>query len=267
MGESGESERISQRQGPKESLPVPKEYFDAYIEGNLFLPNRDLGIATFIAEVAVSDPTFTPRTFAKMQWSKDQFDTVKERMNIAHTARHIPAATPDQLPHTIETIKTAHGVDMNVVDISNSIPEGKIRELWPREQYATARLLGVLAGLPDGNRGIFGKLPFASCLRLITPSLSRRLSDPEVFNHVRDVIISFAETLRSKEGQDLAREVRETMDNRIQGIPLKKSGSLRRDMEEPLIHGLRYQMLNGYATRYGKPLDPEIVRNLDGVIF
>ncbi len=267
MGEGGESERISERQGPKESLPVPKEYFDAYKEGNLFLPNRDLAIATFIAEAAVSDPTFTPRTFAKMEWSQDQFDTVKERMNVAHTARHIPAATSDHLPRTIEVIKAAHGMDLNVADISNSIPEEKIRDLWPREQYATARFLGVLAGLSDGNRAKLATLPFASCLRIITPSLTLRLSDPEVFEHVRNVVTSFAATLRSKEGQDLAREVRETMDNRVHGIPLQKRGSIRGDMDAPFMHGLRYRMLTDYANRFGQPLDPEIVSKLDNVIF
>lgn len=246
---------IERKDDTVEALPLPDAYYEAYKEGNLRFPQSGLGMDIMVAAAALSDPDFDPAAFSRMEWTDAQLADIKEMMNRAHAAMHIPVASEDRLDETVAKINAYHGE--GAATKSKSVPDAVLRRLWSNTKNTTLLKMAIVSGLDGGEKDWSDSdQSDAASIQATIPKLATRLSDPEVRARVRDAFLSFAETLRGPRGREMMMQIKGQLDNRRRGLP---KDSTDRDMRDDAVGSIFFRLnellVEEYRAKGGTLLD------------
>ena len=244
-------------------VPVTDSYYDAYYEGNLRFPVHGMGMSVLVADAALSDPSFDPATFVRMEWTPEQFEKTKTAMNRAHAARHIGVASPEHMAALKKKITAKHGPSSLSKRNTAVVKDKNIPTVW---RSTKSVVMGMIASVADLQHA---KFHWTSDTKVVAHA-GRALTvvlryQPEVRAQCRNIFHSFAETLRSPEGARLAERARSLFDYREDGPPThdtshKSSGELEAVAEE-LFH-LMMKRLGEEGTTLPPRMESQLKNNL-----
>lgn len=187
---------------------IKPEWFDAYLEGNLRVPQTGLGVAMFLLDAFFKDNQPDIDRLRESNFSSSQFERVKNAMHAAHAVKHIPAGIEGR---PIEKI---------INKIENESPDKTFGHL-DAIRFNDNRLQALW--------GIFVNKTLYFLKELISRKIGRNLDihqlklqlsqNPNLIPELRLIFSSAIEALKSDEGKRLAAAYRDNFDLKKHGQP------------------------------------------------
>jgi hypothetical protein len=178
------SEIVSERK--KDHAPNPSEIvFHASIEGNLRLPQRMWGIASFIGASLLDEPEVNLRAYSNSVLTDEQAERMVTYMQQAHSS------------HEVALEKGSRVV---------TEPVERIRSLWRSERYEVLRLINTIHNALYPRNVSTDTSPYGP-----PQDLDAALQNEEVRAKVSDILRTIVDIVKSSEGLELSRQAREQL--------------------------------------------------------
>jgi len=192
---------------------IAQQCFDAYIEGNLRIPQNLVGGAIFLADTLMKDKLSNLPLFADYTLSREQVEKVKTIMNRAHAKHGVHVATEEGKEVVEATIRKGHENDILEGKEIGIVTEKRLAELWLDFKIATFWMISAFAGLKDSDEGYvdvenISKEELVEAAQKLQKYLQ---SHPESVRYITNVLDSFQETLRGPDGMRLAKLMKDTL--------------------------------------------------------
>lgn len=203
-------------------FPLPENFdktvVDSYLWANQRFPQAPQAIAIIFADAALSEPGFDPVRLSERRLSSEELTKLGDAMDIIHAAYGIPVATERGRDIVLEGIRKKRKLETTDGITVATIDHALLESLWVSFKDRTLAVLAAAAGITDESeawphgRDTDGKdLGRRSYQSGRLRALSTLLKNPTVDARVRATIHSFASTLRSEEGQEMGRKIRESV--------------------------------------------------------
>jgi hypothetical protein len=191
---------------------LSEKIFKVYKEANLMYPQRGFGIIAMTADALLSDADFDIKEFAKTTWSPDQILEIKTAMNRAHPAHGVKAGSPEHEQEITEKVKEVKSTEQGIPNRPfKRISDERLQELWTSFKGAITDSLGAAAApdipIPYVTSGGEEQKVRTDYANAVNPYLQ----DPETAREIREIFSSFAKTLRSPEGRDMSKQIKQAI--------------------------------------------------------
>ncbi len=210
-----------------QKLAQPEDtYIDAYLEGNLRLPQSNLGMAVTVARTLVNDPNMDISSFLETSLSPQHVSRLKAAMNSAHTAHRVDFFTETEAARRREV-----GAD---IPAHREVPDKRFQELWSDVQGGTVLLIAAALGFKGATKtddeGIDPEKRGGTLLPYVQ-FINEKLQDPQNRAYVKMLTGSFQKTLLSERGRELAKEWRDSVGFRYKPRPLDDEERTQREYD------------------------------------
>lgn len=210
-----------------QKLVQPEDtYIDAYLEGNLRLPQSNLGMAITVARTLVNDPKMDASSFLNATLSPEHISRLKVAMSGAHTAHRVDVFTAAEA-----TRRRQEGAD---IPAHREVPDKRFQELWSDVQVGTVLLIAAALGFKGAaekdDEGIDPENNGETLLPYVQ-FINEKLQDPQNRAYVKMLVGSFQKTLLSERGRELAKEWRDSVGFRYRPQPLDDEERTSREHE------------------------------------
>jgi len=228
---------------------VKDEWFDAYMEGNMRVPQTDLGIILFMLYGLLKDGHPDMSLFMQSELTIEQLQKMRDGMNAAHGHKRIPNRTVDQIDAAVKEIKNQSGKEYSKEDFQ--VTDQRLIDLYKLFQQKTEAFIRLIVEQKTSK-----VLP--------SPKLHKMINSPELLKTLREWSELAIEALRSKEGRNLAGVYRDNFDLKKYGQPDLTFGS-----KDELFSHLRSKAneskraLKAYVVQYIKNKKPELAKFAD----
>lgn len=206
------SEIIQLNLNKPEDRPNPeKEWFDSYLEGNMRVPQTGFGIELFVLNTVLKSGDGKLNKLIKSKISPEQLKRMREAMNAAHAAKHIPNRSSEEIHKAVGEIKQASGkiYQPNPFEVTDD----RLSLLWDGFKFRTLRLIGRII-LGAGKK--IEQNDETSDRNEVILFLN---TNPEILETIKKLASLGIEALRSEEGKKLASEYRDNFNLKKHGQP------------------------------------------------
>lgn len=284
-GEGDNTESFDEANLEKNS--PPQEIFEAYVRGNLLIPQVPLGFVTHAAEEAInSSEPYSDLLSTKL--SKKQFENLLSTMHNAHAAYGVGVAEEKEAPKVFKKIESRFaGSDPGTGGIHPmERMRVKLDELWEASTKGTVDLTFNLIKTLNDNGGVDGFFDTKeneesngpeedeSCEKaaIIDYVLSRDI-DGEVRGKIKTITAAIVGVLQDKSNKLLLDEYRKlqalnggkTHDMSAPGIKSIEEREIEREKREKsdgLLRNIKSRMIEGVTSKL-----PELEGNIKEDIF
>lgn len=179
-----ETETLEQPEA-RASTPIKESWFEAEIKGNALVPQRALGIMTFVADAVLNDPPARWTDLPHCRLSPDQLERIGAIMSAMHRRHKVPFATETARaqfpePDKIQIVKTNQ-----LQALWKHLSEGLTRLLCKYAQAVenSSEKLAAPAGQAEKVQAFFSDEQNQTAidqLKLIFAVLKQTFADPAV---------------------------------------------------------------------------------------
>ncbi len=121
--------KLNISQPEKEEAPSPNNsWFDAYLEGNMRVPQTSFGIELFLLDAVLKSEEFAIDKFKKSRLAPEQLKRMRDAMNSAHSLRNIPSRSSEKVHQATEQIKAETGKSYHPSKFK--VKDSDLEKLW-----------------------------------------------------------------------------------------------------------------------------------------
>lgn len=216
--ESQKIESSPETESAETPPPVKDEWLAASLDSNLRMPQTALGIKFGLARALLKSGG-SIREFAESKLSDEQVVKMREAMNKAHRAHHIPIGSDDAIDNTMAHIKKAGKTFQPAPKV---ITDDRLRYLWEQEKEATLDSVIKICNLflpREEMIIIWGNILSISGGQAIEELEKDFKKHHDLKEHATSFFNDIADCLQSPEGMELARAYRKDIGLKDKPIP------------------------------------------------
>lgn len=187
---------------------IKPEWFDAYLEGNMRLPQTGFGVVMFLMNAFLQDDQPDINRLHESRFNQNQLEKVIDAMHTAHSSKHIPVGIAGRpIEHLIEKIKSESPDKTFNHSDAISFDNYRLQVLW----------------------GVFVNASLYFLKEIVSKKIGRDLSikdlksefsqNPNLIPELRLIFSSAVSALRNDEGKRLAVAYRDNFDLKKHGQP------------------------------------------------
>lgn len=199
---------------------IKPEWFDAYLEGNLKVPQSSLGVTIFLLNAFFRDDQPDIDRLHESSFSLSQLERVRNTMHGAHAAKHIPAGIEGRpIEKIIEKIENESPDKTFGHSDAIRFDDERLQALWGAFVQNSLYFLKEIVSKKIGRDLSIDQLKF------------QLFQNPNLISELRLILSSTVESLRSEEGKRLTAAYRDNFDLKKHGQPSTDSSGKKRYYE------------------------------------
>ena len=203
-----EKQQSKPKQEQEIESSIKPEWFDAYLEGNMRVPQIGFGVTMFLLNAFFRDNQPDITRLHESSFSQNQLEKVKDAMHTAHSFKHIPAGIKGRpIEQIIEKIKNESSDKTFGHSDAIFFNNDRFKVLWGtfvnRSLYFLKEVVSKRVGRNLNIENL--KLEFSQ--------------NPNLIPELRLIFSSAVEALRSDEGKRLTLAYRDNFDLKKHGQP------------------------------------------------
>ena len=240
---------------------VKPEWFQAYMEGNMRLPQAFFGISIFVLNSILSDEVPEMDRYITSELSRDQIQKMKDMMHSAHAQNHIPAATQDKSSEIGKKIEAEGGNLSNKTMIE--FPDNKLVHLWEDTVRSTTQLLNSFIKANNGSSFVISHPRQENRIIYSKQDLESSMHNIDILKKLRSAFSLAVEALRSEKGKQLSATYRDVFNLRKHGQPNIETSDYFVYLNDK-SRDARRAVLN-FIDEYIKEKDPDLPSIIDSI--